>query len=176
LKSEIYKCCAASKGGTAKLLSKGRFMPEFESQETLSDDVIRRLQESLMRAVLLGQCLPGSDQPVKFPDITFISRQTSVVVADENLAGPISIGELSIPIRVLSREALMQEARVQGDVFFFQFRPPEIEDNEIQLALELRIAAKDPSHRPLGLSGIIARFRNLAGKWEIVDEPTFFAA
>jgi len=150
-------------------------MPEVQLQSLPSDEVLRHLQETLLKAVLLSQRLPGGNQPIMFPDLSFILRQPNVVLVDENLVGPVSIEESPTRVRLLSRETLQQEARTQGDITYLRFQPPVGEGNAVRLTLEAKIAARDPDQRILGLSGIQVKFEEVAGQWEAVDEPIFFA-
>lgn len=141
----------------------------------LSNDVLRHLQKTLLKVVLLSQGLTGGNQIIKFPDLSFIQRQSTVILIDENLAHPFSIEELPTPIRILSREVILQEARKQGDIVYLRFQPTEREGNAVRLTLEAKIAFRDPDQRPLGLSGIQVKFHEFAGQWEITEEPIFFA-
>lgn len=150
-------------------------MPEVQLQSLPSGEVLRYLQETLLKAVVLSQPLPGGNQPILFPDLSFIRRQSTVVLVDENLAGPLSIEEPPTPVRILTREALLQEARTQGDITYLRFQPPVREGNVVRLTLEAKIVPHDPTQRTLGLSGVQAKFQEVAGQWEAVEEPIFFA-
>jgi len=151
-------------------------MSSDQSQTLLSDDVLNQLQVILLRAVLLSQRLPGGDQPIMFPDLSFVLNQTAVILSDDNLVGSVSVAELLKPVRILSRETIEQEAHIHGDLTYLQFRPPELEDNDVWLTLEARIVPQDPDRRALGLSAIRVKFQEVAGRWEVADEPIFFAA
>jgi hypothetical protein len=146
-----------------------------DSQSLPSNEILRRLQEALLRALLLGVPLPGSERPVRFPDLPFILRQPYVLLVDDNLAGPISIDEWPHPIRILPRETLMQEARTKGELTYLQFKLPVVREDAIELTLEARLA---PHFRQgaLGLSSIHAKFRNIAGEWQVAGDPVFSAA
>jgi hypothetical protein len=150
-------------------------MSKAQLQSLPSDEVLRQLQETLLKAVLLSQPLPGSSQPIVFPDLSFIQHQPTIIVLDENLAGPMLIEEVPTPIRRLRRETLRQEASTQGDITYLSFRPSTLEGNAVQLTLEAKIAPRNLKQRVLGLSGIQAKFEEFEGHWEVVDEPIFFA-
>jgi hypothetical protein len=150
-------------------------MFDVKSPTLSSGEVVRHLQETLLNAVLLSQRLPGGKRQIVFPDLPFILRQPTVVLLEENLAKGISIEDLQKPIRMLSREALVQEARIQGDITYLRFQPVQREGRVVQLTLEAKIAPRDPVQHTLGLSGIQVKFQEVAGQWEVVDEPVFFA-
>lgn len=80
-----------------------------------------------------------------------------------------------MPIRILPLEVLLDEAHARGDLVYLHFQPAEIEGRTIRLTLQARIAPRDPQQRTLGLSGTQARFREVAGQWEALDEPILFA-
>jgi len=150
-------------------------MPEVQYQALPSDEVLRHLQETLLKAVLLSQALPGLNQPIIFPDLSFILRQPIIILVDENLAGRVTIEQPPKPFRIMSRENLLLEARTKGDITYLCFRPPEGEDKSVKLTLEAKIAPRDPAQLTLGLSGIQVKFQEVAGQWEAIEEPTFFA-
>jgi hypothetical protein len=143
----------------------------------VDDEVIGQLQEMLLRALLLNEPLPGSRRLVEFPDLSFILSQPTVIVLDENLAGSVSIEALPIPIRILSREDLLDEdaAQTQGYTAYLRFQPAKIEDNTVGLTLQAGIVPDDPSQHALGLSGIQVKFQKIGGQWRASDEPIFFA-
>ena len=146
-----------------------------ETQTRTSDEVLRHLQELILKAVLTGQPLPHSARPLNFPDISYIMGHSSIYLSNENLFGTTSIEGLPKPLRILSPEELSQEAREQGDLAYLLFRPPEKEDNSVRLTLEGRIAPRDPQQRMLGLSGVQVRFREDGGEWK-PDDPVMFAS
>ena len=148
-------------------------MPVVESP--LPDEELRHLQEALLKAVLSGEPLPGSDRPVRFPDLSFILRQPAVILLDENLAGSISAEELPMPVRILSLEVLLEEARTQGDTAYLQFQPAEREDDTVRLTLQAKIATRVPDQPTLGLSGIMVEFQKVSEGWEATGDPVFLA-
>lgn len=150
-------------------------MSKVQSKSSPSDEVIRDLQEMLLKAVLLVQRLPGCNQPIIFPDLSFILNQPTIVLINENLAGTVSIEESPKPVCILSQEALLQEASTQGDINYLRFQTPIVEDNAVRLTLEAKIAPRDPEQRTLGLGGIQVKFQEVEGQWEAADEPIFFA-
>jgi hypothetical protein len=134
---------------------------------------ISQLQNLLLQAVLLGTPLPGASDPVRFPDLPFVTRQANVIVLDENLSGPITI---SMPVRVLSADAIRQEAEQRADVVYFQFAAPRFEGDQLDLTLAARIAPHAPASGMLGLSSIHARFHKVGDQWQLVGEPIYSAA
>jgi hypothetical protein len=51
-----------------------------------SNEVLLKLQQSMVKAVLLGQPLPGHDTPVRLADLEFVMRHQFVYLIDNNLA------------------------------------------------------------------------------------------
>jgi hypothetical protein len=147
------------------------------SQPPPSDDnAISYLQEILLEAFLLSKHLPGSTQPMMFPDLAFIQRQPAIILSDENLYSTKSIEELSKPIRILSQEAILHEAaHTQRDLVYLRFQSSVRKNNTIQLTLEARITSPDPNKRTLGLGGVQVKFQKRQGQWEIIEDPIFFA-
>ncbi|MBW4450574.1 MAG: hypothetical protein KME38_28040 [Spirirestis rafaelensis WJT71-NPBG6] len=144
-------------------------------QSTVSDEVLGQLQELVLKAILLGQRLPGIDQSVRFPDLPFLLQKSTVTLIDENLANSVSIAEISVPVRILPQEALLEKAHEQGDIAYLRFQPPGIEDNVVRLTLKADICPQDSSQPVLGLSGIQVTFQKISGNWQVVNEPILFS-
>lgn len=133
------------------------------------------LQELIVKAILLGQSLPGCTQAIRFPDLSFILNQPIIFLVDENLFGYIAIEESPRPIRILSVEDLRQECQNRGDIAYLQFQPSEVRDDEVQVTLVARIATSDPNKQTLGLSDIHVKFVKVADEWKVMEEPVFSA-
>jgi len=129
----------------------------------------------LLRSVLSREALPGSRQPVEMPDLSFVLRQSPVLLSNENLASSVSLEGLPVPVRVLSQEEIVEEARERGDTAYLRFQPAQEEGDAVRLTLEARILPQDPGSLALGLSGVQVRFQQADGQWETADEPSFFA-
>ena len=150
-------------------------MPKAHSSSQPSNEMLRQIQETLLQAVLLSQPLPGNNEPLAFPDLPFILRQPAVIVLDENLMGPISVADLTNPVRFLSLEAIRKEAHTQGDITYLHFQPPVQEGDEVVITLEAQIAPHNPSQQTLGLSSVRIKFKQINDQWVAVEPPTFFA-
>ena len=150
-------------------------MTEAPLQSVVSDEVLGQLQELLLKAVLLGQKLPGLNQVVQFPDLPFLLQESTVTLIDENLANSVTITKITVSVRILSQEALLEEAHEEGDIAYLRFQPPEMEDNTVRLTLEARICPQNPNQPVLGLSGIQVTFHRILGIWQVVDEPILFS-
>jgi len=150
-------------------------MSRFPLQSVVSDEVLGQLQELLLNAILLGQELPGIDQSVRFPDLPFLLRESTVTLIDENLANSVSAEEILVPVRILSLEALLEEAHAQGDIAYLRFQPLEIEGDTVRLTLEAKVCPHDPNQSVLGLSGIQVTFQKVSGNWQVAKEPILFS-
>jgi len=147
-----------------------------DASHVAEDDVVRRLQEMLLSAVLLRRPMPGSDRPLVLPDLEFVLRQGSVILTNENLSGRLSVEGLPKPLQILSPAEVRAKAEGEGDLAYVRFRPPSREDTVIRITLEARIAPRDPERVVLGLSGVQVDFQEVDGEWEVAGEPAFFAA
>jgi len=145
-------------------------------QSIMPDEVLGQLQELFLKAVLLGQKLPGLNQVVQFPDLPFLLQESTVNLIDENLANSVSITKITVPVRILSQEALLEEAHEEGDIAYLRFQPPEMEDSTVRLTLEARIFPQNPNQPVLGLSGIQVTFHRILGIWQVVNEPILFSS
>lgn len=146
-----------------------------EDEPVPDDETLQHLQTLLLGAVLRGEPLPGSDQPVSFPDLSFILRQPAVLLSSENLAGPVSVPGLSSPLRVLDPEELTAESGERGEAAYLRFQPATQAGDTVRLTLEARIAIADPGQTPLGLSAIQAAFEPSGDGWRVANPPAAFA-
>jgi hypothetical protein len=141
-----------------------------------SAKTIAQLQAKLLKAALLRQPLPGSSQPVQLSDLQFIFRHPKIYLLDENLAGKISVEGLPKPLEVIKKEGLQKLAEKEGDVAYLRFQPPEVGDDTVRLTLEGKLATKDASQNPMGLSSVQVRFRKDDKEWLSTEGPIAFAS
>lgn len=153
----------------------GGYIASSHSQSIISDEVLGQLQELLLKTVLLEQKLPGFDELVRFPDLSFLLQASPVILVDENLANSISFLEISIPVCILSQETLLEEVARRGNVPYLHFQPAEVEGSKVRLTLESRIRSDDPNQYVLGLSVIQVTFQKISDIWQVVDEPILFS-
>jgi hypothetical protein len=146
-----------------------------DSASNLPDEVLGHLQHTLLWSVLSGEALPGGRRPVKMPDLSFVQRQSPILLLSDNLAKSVSLDTVPIPVRVLSREDIVEEARERGDIACLRFQPALEKDDTIGLTLEAKIFPQDPGQHALGLSGLQVKFTKLDGQWVTIEEPRFFA-
>ena len=151
-------------------------MPDQKSTSLPPDKILAHLQETLLVAVLSGQSLPGSDNPIRFPDLSFVLQQPKILLLDENLAGSISLKDSPVPVRIISRDDLQKEAHAEGDRAYLHFRPPQGSADSVRLTLEASIATQNPAQRTLGLSSMNVSFQKVGNRWQVGDEPAMLAS
>jgi hypothetical protein len=151
-------------------------MSDKKSKSAPSDKTLAHLQKSLLESALSGQPLPGSEQPFRFPDLAFVKNQPEVFLLDENLAGSLSVEDMPVPVRVLSRDEIQRAAQAEGDRTYLSFQPPHKADGAVRLGLEAKIATPNPSQRAMGLSSVQVEFRKVGDDWKADDEPTMLAS
>jgi hypothetical protein len=140
-----------------------------------SNEVLLKLQESMVKAVLLGQSLPGHDQPIKLPDLEFVTRQQFIYLVDTGLATGFALQGLPKPLKIVSVDTLRQEAQQSGEIAYLQFHVNEATESAIDLRLEARIASSDPQRGELGLSSVQVKFSKQGDQWKAVDPPLYSA-
>jgi hypothetical protein len=150
-------------------------MTGVQSESHLPDKALGQLQGTILRSVFSRQPLPESQQSIQFPDLSFILRQSTIFLVNENLAESFSFTDSPKPLRILSLESLRREAQFQGDISYLRFQAPQVENNVVRLTLEAKMASSNPNQQLLGLSGMQVRFQEVACQWKAVDEPIFFA-
>jgi hypothetical protein len=134
--------------------------PPFSQQE------LRELQEAALAAILERRALPGRQEPLEFPDLQFLTRGGEVLVADENLAGPLEdVGGRKI--RVVS------SAEIEDGAAFLRFGTPEPDEDGVAFRVEALVASAT-GEGALGLGGVVLRFRRSGEGWE-ADAPALYA-
>jgi hypothetical protein len=150
-------------------------MPPNRRNTTLADRVIAHLQQLLLEAVLTGKPLPGADQPIRLPDLTFNLHQQVLIVLADNLAGTLSIESSPKPIHILSRDSFVERARSHGPLTALHFQPTQVEDNDIGLTVEVLLAQRDAKQPVVKLSSAHARFQKNEDHWKAVGGPVLMA-
>lgn len=143
--------------------------------EKLTDEALARLQRSLLEAVLLDRPLPGAGRAPAFGDRDFLLARATIALLEENLAGALSLDDLPRPLRQLSRDELLEEARSEGDLPYLRFSAPEPVGENVRLTLTADIASADPERHILGLSSVQATFREADGDWQVEGEAVSLA-
>ncbi len=138
-------------------------------------DIVLDLQVLLLRAVLLAQPLPGQNEPVQLPDWPFFQPEPVIYLAQENLAGPLSLTDLQKPVSTVSVDEIKALAHGQDNVPFLKFLEPDVNGDEVGLTLVAMIAPKDVNNRVLGLGGVHVVFAKTAAGWEVKDSPVYSA-
>ena len=144
-----------------------------------SNEVLLNLQQSMVKAVLLGQPLPGHDQPIRLADLEFVTRQPVIYLVDTNLASGFDLQGLPQPLKplkIVSPEALRQEAQQGADIAYLQFHVNEASESVVDLRLEARIVSADSQRGELGLSSVQVKFMKQDDEWRAGDSPVYSAA
>jgi hypothetical protein len=146
-----------------------------EEDATGSRGIINQLQSIMLTNVLRKQPLPGSNQPVHFPDLAFITESPEVLISEDNITGQLDVVGIDKPVKVVPESEIREAATRSGDRAYIRFQPTEEMDGKIRIVMEVRIAPTEPDIHPLGLGGIRATFaRRPDGDWEVTEPPVVF--
>jgi hypothetical protein len=137
--------------------------------------IVEQLRATMLRAVLAQEPLPGSERPISFPDLAFITGAPRLLIASDNLSEQFDPGDPGKPVEVVPHPDLRARAEREGDLPYVYFQPAEWLDERVRIAFEVRMAPTQPDLRPLGLGGISATFAPDNGDWVVVDGPTVMA-
>jgi hypothetical protein len=140
------------------------------------DEVLGSLQSLLLRAIFSSEVLPGAEQPIRFPDLAFLEQQPQILVLDDHLATIFSGNGLPKPIKILSHDAILQEAVSDPGTAFLRFHPPTWGDHRVELNLEVQLLGTASSTTVLGLGGIQVAFNLVSGQWLVSGEPQSYAS
>ncbi len=140
------------------------------------NEVLRKLQNLLLRSIFSGSPLPGTKEPTKFPDLAFLERQPYIVVLDEQLALPFSGEDMPKPVKILSYDDIFLAASSGIAVAFVIFHPPKWQDECVWLNMEVRLASNIRSREILGLGGIKVQFHQVSSTWVVAEEASYFAS
>lgn len=141
----------------------------------LPDEAVRALQEALVRSVLLRQPLPGTDQPVLFPDLAFLEQAPELLFAAENVPVPLDVSDLGRPVVTLPEDDIRASAGERGDLAYVHFTPVEEEGGRVLVGMEARLAPGRPGLQPMGLGGVRAWFHETGTGWEAAEPPVVYA-
>jgi hypothetical protein len=139
-------------------------------------DTIARLQSVMLESVLTGQPLPGSIDPLWFPDLAWVTEAPSVLVSAENIPDPEPFSSITGNVIVTPEAEIRDVAKQEGDRTYVHFTPPETSEGRIRLTMEVRMAPTEPDLLTLGLGGITATFVESNGSWVVGEPPAAFAS
>jgi hypothetical protein len=131
-------------------------------------------QRLLLEAVLSERPLPGTDAPVRLPDLRMITGRPPVVLAAEPLADPAVAEGLPVAVE-LRAEAELRAGGDRPQLAYLAFGPPLEEGDTLLLTLHGKVVSRASGQHPLGLSGIRVRLRRVAGRWQAERPPAQFA-
>ena len=127
----------------------------------------REAQRMLMIALLRGEALPGSIQPLVFPDTPDITEGRAVILIDQG-----DVTELQLPANVLvmRRDELHDALMEAPSAVILEFLPPEVFPGKTGARLQVSIG--DRQLRPMPLGEIVATFTDEGGAGVITTDPT----
>lgn len=150
-------------------------MPQQQSGKMPTKDSVGYLQAEMIRALLMQGTLPGGVHQLQFPDLGLLLREETILVANDNLVTPLSIGDLPRPVRIVTANELAEWVRQAGDLPYLRFLAPTGDENSVTITLEIKIASSDMSKGSLGLGAITAQFAKTNGEWGSAQEPIIVA-
>jgi hypothetical protein len=133
------------------------------------------LKESVLRAVLNNQALPGSDRPLHFPDLPFVLSQREIYLVDDDIRTDIHIESLGKPVQLISEATLADRQGASGKVVYFQFHTSEVSEKSLKLRLDAKVQSAGYS-RTLSLTSMELKLEKDGDKWQMTNEPTSLSA
>lgn len=139
---------------------------------TISDKELSQLKEEVLKAIVNNQPLPGSINPLTFPDLNFVLNQPDVYLKDTDVKNTVHIKNLNKSVQVVSEEILKQVADKIGKVIYLQFQTTELEKDNFMLSLEAKVLSSALNYRKMNLSNMQMKFQKVGNDWKIIDQPT----
>ena len=136
---------------------------------------LNELQRAVLSAVLEGSPLPGRNEPTELPDLPLVAGGPIVLVAEENLSGPLGDVSGVKLIRVAPEREIAARAGVTGDVAYLAFGPVEPDGDDVAFRLDARLASSTSAAPTLTLSGLLLRFRETPEGWRAAEQPALSA-
>lgn len=132
------------------------------------------LKQAVLNAVFNDEALPGSATPLRFPDLALLLHQPQVYLLDESFTKPVYIEKIKKPLVVLSEKSLTETAGKSDKLIYLQFSVQNEGANDVHLSLESKVLSENK--RPVVLSSLQLRFRQVNHRWQVVDQPTFLSS
>jgi hypothetical protein len=118
-----------------------------------------RAQSLVLQSLLEGIALPGTGQPIVFPDLATYPDARLVVIADPD---DWQVGDLPAGVEVIAPAEARMAASPERPALLFEFLPPEPRPDQVGVRLRISVTSGDGEPWPLG--EVIAAFSS--------DEPT----
>lgn len=128
-----------------------------------------RAQALVLRSLLEGIALPGTDQPIVFPDLASYPDARLEVIADPAVWQE---GDLPAGIEIVTAAEASTSASPERPAIMFEFLPPEPRPD--QVGVRLRVSVTSGDGEPLPLGEVIAAF-STGEPTRAVDQPRVLA-
>lgn len=138
----------------------------------ISDKELSQLKEKVIKAIVNNQPVPGSSNPLSFPDLNFVLSQPDIFLNDINVKSAVPIEKLNKSIQIVSEERLKQIADKFGKVIYLQFQTTELEKGDLVLSLEAKVISSPPDYRKMNLTSMQMKFQKVGNDWKMIDQPT----
>lgn len=139
------------------------------------DEIVEELRARLLGSLLNQEPLPGTAQPVRFPDFQYIQDAPRLLIADDNLSESFAAPDVGKPIELMNEAEVKDLAQAEGDRFYVYFQPASWSNGQVRISLEVRMAPSQADVLPLGLGGVSAVFEERDGEWVVVEGPITMA-
>ena len=140
----------------------------------MSEQDLIQLKEMVLNAVINQETLPGSDQPVMFPDLPLLLDQSAFYLLDKHIKNPGFVKRLNKPVLLTSNDFLAQEATKKGKLLYLQVQEKEPGNNTVVLTVESRVMSSDK--QSYTLSSMQFRLQKIKNEWRVVEHPTSMSA
>ena len=132
-----------------------------------------KLKEMVLRAVLNKEALPGSDQPLMFPDLALLFSQPEIYLADNDIRDLAHLKPLDKRVRIVNEEFLKEEARKNGQVYFLVIGVKE--EGSVMISIELKVMASSDMQAYV-LSSMLLKMESVDGRWKSIGDATSLSA
>jgi hypothetical protein len=144
-----------------------------DNQGTI-DEAIAHLQEMMLKAVALGQRLPGLEKPIVMPVHCQLRSGRSHALLTDNLSPSLNLHTLPGMLRPVSTAEYQSTSSDIPDSWYLAFQPPQSSPGRIRLVISALRGKPGRKPPPVEIGNLQAEFHFTGSRWEAVAMPSLF--
>jgi hypothetical protein len=144
-----------------------------DGQRNVQDD-IAHLQEVMIKAVTLGQRLPGLNKPVIIPHQCHVGPGATHPLLIDNLSPSLNLEKLPEVLHLMSADEYQRHVANGHDDWYLTFQPPHVGTSRIQLVISALRGHPGRKPPPVEIGNLQAEFHFADGRWEAVSMPNLY--
>ena len=138
------------------------------------DETIAHLQEVMIKAVTLGQRLPGLNNPVILPRHCSRNLEAKRPMLTDNLSPCLNLKSLPDVLNIVTADEYQRSNVGDTNDWYLAFQPPIVGASRIRIVISALRGRPCRNPPPVEIGNLQAEFHLAEGRWEAVGLPILY--